>query len=83
MAVLSRLGHPSSIKILIIQRTVAAPFYSVRLLNYDHLPVPPKAKHQMQLPGNPVGHMKYERYWSRDKRYKPQPGLETDTGFRS
>lgn len=36
--------------------------------------VPPPAKIQLPKPKEP-GHIQYQRFWSRDKRYKPQvPG---------
>ncbi|KAF7638958.1 hypothetical protein Mgra_00001483 [Meloidogyne graminicola] len=51
-----------------------------RGISYDHLPVPPPAKIQLKPPPNEKGHFQYERYWSRDKRYKPQ--VNSDTIYR-
>ena len=75
---LSRLGQ-IPLRPLIGYRVVSVQVYAipVRHLKYDHLPVPPPAKIQMKPPPGEKGHMKYERYWSRDARYKPQQHGDT------
>ena len=88
---LSRLGSSAIQPISSVQRIAIIGgtknnYYSVRQisqLKFDQLPVPNKAKLQTKPPPGEVGYYRYERYWSRDPRYKPQVYRDTPTRFFS
>jgi hypothetical protein len=78
MTVLSRIVQSSSVSnTKTIHRIIIFRINQARQLNFDHLPTPPKATIQIKPPAGEVGHMKYEHYWSRDPRYKPQVADDT------
>jgi hypothetical protein len=88
MTMLSRLGSSAIQPISSVQRIAIIGGnnnnYSVRQisqLKFDQLPVPAKAKLQTKPPPGEVGFYRYERYWSRDPRYKPQMYRDTPTRF--